>query len=441
MIEFEYPPQDRPTLEQQQDALRKGLGRCHQWSVSGILNHEALLHACLNDLRYDRQCNEPRSDWLWSLMLAAGTVESFRETILAAWLAPLDNATAVQLCGLAYHFAHAGDERFRVRLREIVRENILGDADTFGEEELMRLEGRGGLLFVTEHRGLRLCEREWGSDDLWTTKDAVNLFGAESVTAWLEASTDTAVVRFREAWAKRRSETSPVTDFGAAWEEQWKRLDVSDILAEAEKAAPQSGLFRGWGAQADERSLAAIAEKLPSIERTESLRLLLQVFAMRQCAEVIPPAIALFEHEDYQVRQRAFRALERNTSHEVREFALRELQPHGAWLEAVGLLVRNYQDGDESRIEEVLEVPEDLEDSHSLFMDVLKLLRENATADARRLALAAYFHTPCTFCRQAAAELLQERGLAPEWLSSECLHDCDSTCRATFSGADTSVTD
>lgn len=432
MIAFEFSPPDRPTLEQQQDALRKGLGRCHQWAVSGILDHEALLHACLNDLRYDRQCNERRGDWLWSLMLATGTVEAFRETILAAWLAPVDDVNGFQLCELASHYAEKGDDRFRVRLREIMCESIRGDSDPFGEADWMRLEGSAGLLFVAAERGLRLREREWDYADRWTMSNAVELFGADPVAAWLAESTAEPIVRFRAAWDADRSEATPEKDFGVAWKEQWKGLDASDVLAEAELGTPRIGLFRGWSAQANDHGLATIAAKLSSVERTESLQLLLQVFAMRPCAEVVHPAIDLCEHEDYQIRQRAFRALEQNSSPDIREFALRELHPQGAWLEAVGLLVRNYQEGDESRIEEVLEVPEDLEDRHSLFMDVLKLLRENVTADARRLALAAYFHTPCAFCRCNAAELLKEQGLAPDWLATECRHDCDSSCRAAF---------
>ncbi len=432
MIAFDYPPPDRPTLEQQQDALRKGLGRCHPWAVSGVLDHEALLHACLHDLRYDRQIDECRGDWLWSLMQGAGTVESFRETILAAWMSELDEANATQLCSLACRFARAGDNRFRVRLREVVRQNILGDTGTFGEEEMMRLDGREGVLFVAEQRGLRLSERAWDFEDRWTTGDAAKLFGADMVAQWLNESSDAAVVRFREAWAGDDHDAPAIADHGAAWDEELKRLNAEDILAEAGKRGlsdrplPPVGRAGGRTSLGGGRSSARLhrasrdtAQTAASVRRAPLRRSRPpRHYPVRTRKSAGPPT-----------RVPSPRA-ERVSG--GRAIALRELHPQGAWQDAVGLLVRNYREGDESRIAELLEVPADSDDRHWLFTDVLRLLQNNANADARRLALAAYFHTPCAFCRGDAAELMKERGLAPEWLASECRNDCDNSCRAAF---------
>ncbi|MCA9020355.1 MAG: hypothetical protein KDA74_09455, partial [Planctomycetaceae bacterium] len=65
-------PPPVPTPAEQRDALAKGLGRARRWAEQGILTETALREACLQDLRYDRMCEDLRGDWLWEIINAAG---------------------------------------------------------------------------------------------------------------------------------------------------------------------------------------------------------------------------------------------------------------------------------------------------------------------------------------------------------------------------------
>ena len=56
----DYSPPSSPTLDQQRDALQKGLGRAMQWAVNGRLDDELLLEACLRDQRFDWQAEDSR---------------------------------------------------------------------------------------------------------------------------------------------------------------------------------------------------------------------------------------------------------------------------------------------------------------------------------------------------------------------------------------------
>ena len=79
----DYSPPPQPTLAQQKDALQKGLGRALCWARERRLDDDALLAACLSDQRYDRQCEERRTDWVWELIEAQNAVGRFR--VPKAW--------------------------------------------------------------------------------------------------------------------------------------------------------------------------------------------------------------------------------------------------------------------------------------------------------------------------------------------------------------------
>jgi len=69
---LDFSPSTVPSLDQQRDALQKGLGRAVQWATAGMLAAEPLLDACLHDQRFDRQCEDNRGQWLWKLISLAG---------------------------------------------------------------------------------------------------------------------------------------------------------------------------------------------------------------------------------------------------------------------------------------------------------------------------------------------------------------------------------
>ncbi len=79
---IDFSPSASPSLEQQRDALQKGLGRAVQWAETGCLADGPLLNACLTDQRYDLQVEGSRTDWLWRMILRLEAKDRFRVPIL-----------------------------------------------------------------------------------------------------------------------------------------------------------------------------------------------------------------------------------------------------------------------------------------------------------------------------------------------------------------------
>ena len=141
---------------------------------------------------------------------------------------------------------------------------------------------------------------------------------------------------------------------------------------------------------------------------------------------------SLNQHPDPDARRQAVCALENRFHPLVRELAIHELKKGVSGGLALGLFIKNYQDGDERQIIELAEIPEDADEQHGFFQDVKELLKKNPQADASQLAVATYALTPCSFCRNDAAELLRDRQIAPAWLMEECRFDSEPDTRKLF---------
>lgn len=428
MVPADYAPAAFPSRQQQRDALRKGLGRAVQWASAGRLDDGALLEACLQDQRFDRQVEDPRGEWLWEMVRATGAVTRFRVPILHA-LHDLsdDTATADQLCGLARQYGSTGDEAFRSRLYEIVEQKPIADSPWLGEEELVGLDGERGFLFAAVVRGRSLAGREWDWDDGTLIDIAAKSLGEGRVHDLLQESSGEAIRRFREGWLQEKQRKAERVSADA------HRARMAAIPAEEAIRAAETGgncsWLPGWGMYADEVSLQTVVRHLRGAREPGVIASLLRVFRRRALPQFDSCFIDFCCHADQGVRRQAVAAL-RNTAHPLaREFALGELRNGIRSGSEVELFIRNYRAGDEQRILESLEMPEDASELHWLLMGVSKILEANPEANRLPLCLVSYALQPCSSCRCRDARLLIDGRVAPAWLVEECRHDADADCR------------
>jgi hypothetical protein len=423
----DYSPPPFPSPDQQRDALQKGLGRAWQWALSGRLGDEPLLEACLRDQRFDRQVEEARGDWLGRMIQLVGARERFRVPILHALYDLADDRSADQLCQLARCYAEAGDETFRTQLYQIVEQKPVADSPWLGEEEIVALDGEQAFLFAARVRGRSLAGREWEWDDGSLIDLAVKRWGEEHVGRLLDASSDEAVIRFRDHWRQDERRQAEQQQH-ASHRERMRAIPVEEVLRAAEGDSKCFWL-RGWGIHADEPALGTVLQRLWSVREPQIIANLLRVFSARELPEFDARLIELCRHSDEELRRRAFSALQQNAHPLIRQLALTELRKGVRDGSVVALFINNYQPGDEHRLLEAMELPDDECELHWLLMAVVEVLEKNAEADCSRLGIVAYASTPCENCRFDAARLLLNQRVAPEWLKDECRHDSGEDCR------------
>jgi hypothetical protein len=348
----------------------------------------------------------------------------------------VSGANAHQLCQLAGHYAENGDETFRRRLYEIIEQKPIKDMPWIGEEELVALDGGPAFVFVVQLRGQELPTRDWEWDDNRLIETACECFGEDRVTQLISNSEDEAIRRFYQGWLreeKRRAERTPAQ----SRREAARAISVSEIIdaAQSDNARFRFGRFRSWGMYADEPDLEPVLQQLWSTDSAHVLANLLSVFCNRALPEFDARLIDFCQHEDAEVRRRAFGALRMNKDPSIRRFALEQLETSVSDGAIIRLFANNHEPGDEHRILESLELPPDENDLHGLLMDVNIVLEKNPEADCSKLAVIVYTLTPCENCRFAAMRLLHSRQVVPEWVQEECRYDSGEDCRQLVTSA------
>jgi hypothetical protein len=425
----DYSPVTSPSLDRQRDALQKGLGRAIQWAMAGQLDEALLLDACLHDLRYDGQCEESRGTWLWQIIQVLHAEARFRSAILAAMQSFTEVRTAQQLCELAFHYASAGDEAFRSRLYQIVEVRPFDDIPWLVEWPILQLDGEQGFLFAARIRGQQLEKREWEWDDQYLLDQAIERFGEGRVDELLRATTDGTLARYRDIVLQKKSESKERTSPRQDHAERMRQIPVSEIISSVELLSGSQQPLRGWGIWANENDLETVFQHLLSSSEPRMIVNYLKVFSRRNFPRIVPELVSLSQHSDAEVRRLAFNALKNNSHPLVRELAELELKKGSPCDLALGLFIKNYQQGDEQRILESIELPGDEIQLHWLLMDAAKILKENPQADCSKLGMVVYALTPCGNCRGSAAQLLHDRRVAPSWLIEECRFDSEADTR------------
>ncbi len=418
----DFSPSPSPTLDQQRDALQKGLGRAMLWAMGRRLDEDQLLEACLRDLRYDTQCESSRGDWLWRLIRANGCVDRFRVPILHALYQLSDEQSANQLCELARHYAETGDETFRARLYEIVEQRPFADRPWLGEDEIIDLEGEKGFLFAARIRGKQLVSREWEWDDDELIIHAIERSTERRVNHLLENASDPAIEVYREGWLKQKLK-SPGREQGPSHADAMRAMTVTEILSEAESNNSRTIQFRSWGIYAQEAALSSVVQNLWASEKPRVIANLLKVFWKRDIPQFDDRLIELCQHSDAEVRRWACNASERLRHPRIRDFAISELESGLREPNVVRLFTRNYEKGDEQRLLDAIELPNDPDVIHGLVADVIKILENNPEADYSQLGIICYASTPCEVCRHHAVRLFHGERVAPAWLTEEWRFD------------------
>lgn len=301
-----------------------------------------------------------------------------------------------------------------------------------GEEEIIRLDGEEAFLFAVRLRGRQLENRDWEWDDSVLVDDAGKHLGEDRVNDLTIAAGNKDVRRFYDRWRQEKSNAEQEGGSGPTSIEKTRHMSASEIIAALESTVKNRATIRIWGSHANEDDLKTVFQFLLSARDPKIISNCLMVFGSREFPRIVPELVSLSQHNAPEVRRRAISALENSSHPLVRELAESELMKGVPGGLALGLFVKNYQDGDERRIIELVELPEDAEQRHWLLKDATKILEENPKADCSQLGVVAYALIPCSFCRHFAAKLLRDRQVAPSWLIEECRFDSEPDTRKLF---------
>ncbi len=158
------PPGGPPTHEQQRDALQKGLGRAVQWARAGVLDGGLLREACLNDLRYDKQCEDVRGEWLWKLISLSDRKDELRDPVLSALRQSRRPPTPTSSPTWAITSRRTATANFAQPSTSSSESGRCRSTPTLVEGVLLALDGLDAFRFLSKLHGQRLETRRVGME-------------------------------------------------------------------------------------------------------------------------------------------------------------------------------------------------------------------------------------------------------------------------------------
>ena len=431
------------TAETFRKALRKGQGRALQAVLAEgrLIDEEAMLDACLHDRSYDPQLEAERAPWLIDILTAAESVDRFQTPILDALSRSGDTWDLAQLCELAEVYAQRGSEKARKALYRAWDRSPDPSAPWLAEEQILRLDGLEGLLYIAERRGaaVRRGDENWGLHD--TIRDAEGICGPKAVADALETSAlrSADVAAFaKQAEEERRRHLEQASEDRVGLRKEVQALPLAQVLdaIEGKSTGLSNHMLSRWGRRADEDSLQCVAEGLLRETDPERLVRYLAVFSRRPLPKFDAGLIGLLDHDDADVRRGAARALSENEAPALRDLALSRLEDGKADGDTLGLLKRNYRAGDHRLVEARLAECEDPDETHDICWGLRDVFDQADRSEGAGCVLFGYEQTPCSNCRQVFFAWLMDRGEAPAEVTAECRFDANPDIRELAESAD-----
>ncbi len=140
--------------------------------------------------------------------------------------------------------------------------------------------------------------------------------------------------------------------------------------------------------------------------------------------------MALTRHSNRGIALSAISALKNFSDPVVREFALQSIQLGIHPGRMLGLLERNFKDGDWHLIETLTGSLDDNDENHMVGFSVHDILQEHSSPEAIPALLNSYEHDPCDYCRERIVEDLHSLNAVPSWIIEECQYDANFDLRA-----------
>lgn len=362
---------------------------------------DVIVQGCVENLQYDRQCEENRGTYFMRLIEVAHLQDRVREAILVARPKSEEEWDRDWMVDLLEEFALRGDKQAWLALRDIAAGGDERAQDSLAETD------EAGLEWVAEHvlPNLPVDERYrigfWLPDD---PKDDVTPLQRRLRS--LDQENDVRMSSLRKAETKSKPSARRIlTRLKDPKAPYVSRRDLAEVVSR--------------------KVLREVAERLLRAKDHQTAWRLAWVFRYR---EFPLSAHRLIVHATHEERGMAVcSVLGKIDSPQVRHFALKLLRMRPLPWNAVEALTASARRGDEVCVAAALPdiVAYGRKHRHSIILDVLGLLEKYPKGRWQFHAEWIYEHSPCSRCRASAVRWMAEHGAIPDAVREEAPYDAE----------------
>jgi hypothetical protein len=393
------------------DALSKGKGRTvfALQSSDPTLYRDALLQGCVENLQYDRQCEENRAEYFMRLLGLARLKEQARETILKALPGSEDGWDRDWMIDMLGALTAGSDPVARQALTDLAQQRDRRAQDLLAETD------EEGLQWVEQNVLPNLSPGDRWRIGMWLPIDEAD---DQTPTQRRLRAIDNEETKVQRAKYQSRPQPKPTANGFL------RSLQNKDLPYVSPRDFAQLATVR---------------------ERRRAVRLLLRETDLRVLQRLARsfrgggfPLLAkrLFRHATHPDRGWAVKEiLGTLRTPAVRRFALGLLRRRPLPWNAIEALRGSLRPGDEPIILRALQSTEHASNGerHDPILDVVHFLREHPEGRWQPHAEWIYEHSPCSMCRASAVDWMVEHGIVPEYIREEAPYDAEPDIREAVS--------
>jgi len=402
-------------------AIINGLGRAvlwvrdHPWQP----HQDAIQHVCLHNTAYDAQCEGSRAEYVHEIVRLTNDSDRFAEIAASGLMEAQEYWDTCHLFHLNRLFAQGGHAGSRDALYKKFEQDDAAER-FIGADELVKLDGLNGLLFVLERIGGWMdTHPDYWVDD-WLLHQAEEDLGPEvMLTTRKTAEANPNIRRYLAAVEKHAQQS------GQQSRPDYRNFTYSELRERilAGHGKVQRGWLSSWGKHASEDSIRAAAADLLNERDEQILLAYLRIFNLRPFPLMHERLIELSTSQNGDVARASRRALRHVQSNLVRALALDLIRGDRADNDAVELLVKNYGPEDHILIESLLDGQTNEDNFHWVAHAAVHVFKANSQAPALTSLLKIYERCRCSLCRKGAVTIMVERRIIPPPILQECKHD------------------
>lgn len=366
--------------------------------------HETLIAACVENLQYDRQCEDRRATYLMRLAVAANLETRVLEAILDALPAAENDWDIGQMVHLLGLYVSRGESR--------AWDTLVARAQNQDEraQDVLAESGEEGLSWVERNVLPSLPKADRYRIMFWLPEEA-----DDDRTATQQ--------RLREVYnayeAERSVPTKQFTDPVFTPREYLDRLGDGNVFRLS---------ARRFADEASHEEFEEAARRFLSSDDRKVLRELRFAFRKRP----FPRPERLFDLvEDEMKGVLACQVLGFIDDPLVRHRGLELLRKRPFPEYALDVLRGSFKPGDEPLLWELLNHIATLDtfDYHDVVLDLIQMTDHLAGIDWQPFMEWVYEHSPCSFCRASSVRWMVEKGSVPPQVREEAPFDAESDIR------------
>ncbi|MEA3491385.1 MAG: hypothetical protein U9R27_05740 [Campylobacterota bacterium] len=406
-----------------------GIGRAYflQQEYPEINFSKYILYASLYNQAYDTQSEGDRAWYLWQLIKSSPQKEKLIDKILLALKREKEEKVSLyQLFSLAKYFVLDGNKKAHKIIYDRYKKSLKHGCIWCGESDIIELDGIDGVLFVAKIYG-----KAYMKDSGYYNNSSYD------IKEYQEKNRDINVIKILKKKAKKSKDLRFYIKL-LKEEESNKYIRKTNRYSykTVKKYISKGRIVNHFiSRHLTQKEIRKLAKDFLYEKELKKKALYLRVFCDRKFPygyKILMYLAKNTKDSNNRLLEYSLSALKLFSSSKIRKFALDKLSSTDKPEYYVPLLIRNYRDGDEILLEQIVSRCDNEDEIHNLVFDYLEIYRNNQTPKYRKIFEIFYENMNCGIHRYDILDILEEQGVLSEKLKREMEFDSNEEVRRLF---------